>query len=282
MIHTYLHEISGVLSESTVQQYGERLARFDYWMTAEGRTKYDRKVVVDFIHHMQRKEVGHASIALHKTAISAFYTWLVQNEKITSNPVPNIKIGRHRSAKTADTCMFSEAEYAAIRAACRGQKLRFDFWEGAVVIGWNTGLRMGDIACLEWSEINFSEGMIDIVPNKTKRFEKRIQIPLTPEAHRFLSDMYGQRVSGHVFPAMFAQYSEDGAKHLSQQFTRICERAGVFDKSFHHLRHTLTSRLLTKGVPLNVVSGITGHTLPVLNRYSHAEFKDKWKAMVNL
>lgn len=280
MIQSYLQEIEGTLSPATVKQYRERLERFETWLLGRKLDrKWNRASVVAFLKDLTEQAYGRASIREHKAAISAFYTWLVENEVIASNPVRSMALGRYRSNKKTDDCVFTPEEYEKVKAACRGRKLRFDFWEGATVVGWNTGLRLGDVASLEWGAVNFSEEKIDIIPNKTKRFQKRVEIPMTAELHQHLQKIYPERISGHVFPAMHRQYVESGAKHLSQQFTRICESAGVFDKSFHGLRHALASRLLTAGTPLNVISGITGHTIPVLDRYSHAAFGDKVKAM---
>jgi integrase len=282
MIYLYLDEIKGVLSESTVEQYTERLRRFDYWMTANARRDYNRETVVEFIKHMQRKEVGKASIALHKAAVSAFYSWLVENGKIKSNPVKNLRMGRYRSQKKQDDCPITKEEYEKIKAACRQSKIRFDFWEGATIIGWNTGLRLGDIACMEWQSISLAYGKIELEPNKTKRLQKRVEIPIAPELNRWLQMNYPLRIDDKLFPAMYAEYAENGAKHLSQQFTRICEKAGVEGKTFHLLRHSLVTRLLSNGVPASIVSGITGQTLPVIDRYNHPSFSDKAKAMMHL
>jgi integrase len=278
-IKLYLKEIRGVLADKTVSDYTARLFMVQQFMEDTRKVKYDRSLVVDYLRRLAEKEVGKASISLHKSTISAFYTWLVENEYITRNPVPDIAGGRYRSKTKPDECAFTEEEYTKIKEACRNQKIRFGYWEGACIIAWNTGLRLGDIACLEWEAINFEAEKIDLVPNKTKRFAKRLEIPMTAEVKTYLQSIYKQRIGGHVFVSMCAQYRETGSKHLSQQFTRICQSAGIEGKSFHGLRHSATSRLLNAGVPISVVSSITGHTLPVLQRYSHVPFDLKAKAM---
>jgi integrase len=272
VIQAYLQEIAGTLSDVTVEQYSVRLQAFNAFC---GGKKFDRQIVVAFLKKLKEEGTGPASIAAYKSAVSAFYTWLVENDHIKSNPVRNLKFGRYVSPKKKDECLFTKEEYEALKVACDGRKLRFDFWKGAIIIGWNSGMRMGDVATLEWSEIDMDQRKLVLMPNKTRRFRKVIVIPMTAELHSYFLKEKQQKIAGYLFPAMKAEYEANGAKQLSQQFTRICERAGIEGKSFHHLRHTFVSRLLSTGAPLNVVSSITGQTLPVLNRYSHAEFESQ-------
>ena len=50
-----------------------------------------------------------------------------------------------------------------------------------ILIGIYTGLRLGDCCRLDWSQVNLPEGVIQLVPEKTKRHHKRIvTIPVHP------------------------------------------------------------------------------------------------------
>src|SRR5688500_7414699 len=130
MISAYLHEIAGSLADKTVKDRTLHLRRLEQFMAEGQRTKFDRQLVVDFLRNLKALEVGPASIALHKSSISALYSWLVDNEKIQRNPVRDLSMGSYRSNTKPDECAFTEEEYGKIKEACRQQKIRFGFWEG--------------------------------------------------------------------------------------------------------------------------------------------------------
>ena len=54
-------------------------------------------------------------------------------------------------------------------------------WHTLFLIGIYTGLRLGDCCRLNWSQINIAEGVIQVVPQKTKRHHQRlVTIPIHP------------------------------------------------------------------------------------------------------
>ena len=56
-----------------------------------------------------------------------------------------------------------------------------DEWHHLFLIGIYTGLRLGDCCKLDWSQINIAQGVIQIMPQKTKRHHQRIvTIPIHP------------------------------------------------------------------------------------------------------
>jgi integrase len=276
LLAAYLKEIQSTLAPKTVQLYTDRLNRFDKWIGE--RKVFDRKAVVGFLTYLRDMQYGKASIAFHKTAISAFYTWLVENEYSERNPVPDIPLGRYRSKHKPDDAAFTQAEYEQIKLVCATLRPRMKYWKGAVIIAWNTGLRLGDIACMEKSEIDMDGKRIRIVPNKTKRFEKSLEIPMSEELFAFLTE-WMPTVEDRLFPRMCMAYAKSGAMLLCKQFSEITRKAGIEGKTFHNFRHAYVSELLNKGVPISVVSSLSGQSFQVLQRYSHVGFDEKQAAL---
>lgn len=280
LLSAYLNEIESTLAPKTVADYRARLLKFAVW--AGDKPKYDRSTALRFLTYLRDMQTGKASVAAHKVALSAFYTWLVENDHLTRNPVRDLAIGNYRSKPKPDDAAFTAEEYAKIKAVCRGLKPYQSYWLGAVIIGWNTGLRMGDIACLERDEVDLGGRRLRIIPNKTKRFDKRLEIPMSEELYSYILTLLpveDMLPAQRFFPFMCEQYSHDGAKSLSKQFERICAKAGVKGKTFHCLRHTLTSKLMNVGTPISVISSITGNTLQSLQRYKHVEHELRVTAM---
>jgi site-specific recombinase XerD len=57
---------------------------------------------------------------------------------------------------------------------------------------------------------------------------------------------------------------------IKRSFATACNKAKIFDLTFHDLRHTFASHLVMAGVDLTTVSRLMGHkSLTMTLRYSH-------------
>ena len=135
------------------------------------------------------------------------------------------------------------------------------FWAWAVVAGLYTGLRLGDLASLEWSELQEREGLLVLLPNKTKRWGRDRWAVHTLDAPWVgaLGPIGGR--DGFVWP-MAARKAGRGGMGL-RGFGEICRRAGLATEgpqeagvrrkravklvTFHSLRHSFVTHLLRTG-----------------------------------
>ena len=68
-------------------------------------------------------------------------------------------------------------------------------WHTLFLIGIYTGLRLGDCCRLDWSQINLAQGVIQLMPQKTKRHHQRIvTIPIHPTLGAALLGCFGTQV----------------------------------------------------------------------------------------
>ena len=143
-------------------------------------------------------------------------------------------------------------------------------WRGAIIIGAQTGLRLSDVLSL--SEKNIDGTRLVIVPAKTAKSQKVVQVPLTPACIGWIADR-----KGDFFPTLKAQ--KKGT--TSTQFIRIMQKAGVpkeielaggmiAERTFHSLRHTFASMLAEADVHADVRQKLTGHSSSKIHqRYTH-------------
>jgi integrase len=134
---------------------------------------------------------------------------------------------------------------------------RFAYLKPLFIVALETGLRKGDLLKLRWSSIDFAEGWIRVVMEKTD-FEATI--PISAECERAL-DVCRKRpvVSSFVF------VDEDGQRlsetRVKRSYSLAKKLAGISRRCrFHDLRHTFASRLVSRGVNLKVVATALGHT----------------------
>ena len=141
--------------------------------------------------------------------------------------------------------------------AARRYFVRFAWLKPLFVVALETGLRKGDLLKLAWSSVDFREGWIRLVMEKTA-FEATI--PISSECQRALEICRARPV---VSPFVFVD--EEGhplsETRLRRTYAIAKTLAGITRRCrFHDLRHTFASRLVSRGVNLRVVATALGHT----------------------
>ena len=126
-----------------------------------------------------------------------------------------------------------------------------------------TGMRRGEIALLEWKNVNFEKRTIQLY--ETKNGESRV-VPLSTAAVKILRN-HVVRIDGKVFGM--------SAHAITYAFIRACKRCGFNDLHFHDIRHEAITRMVEKGLNILEVSSISGHkTMQMLKRYTHLKASD--------
>ena len=161
-----------------------------------------------------------------------------------------------------------------------------------LLIGIYTGLRLGDCCLLDWSQINIAEGVIQLIPKKTRRHHQRIvTIPVHPALGQALlpaieqSEQSNNRtiLSGPVLPLIAETYRTTRWK-VSYFLSHIFREANITtsvsiegrrhrtpEATFHSLRHTFVSFAANAGVPLHIVQSIVGHESTAMTRHYYHE-----------
>ncbi len=189
----------------------------------------------------------------------------VQQGLIASNPAgPQIRPFKERDSTRKEP--FTREEFATLQAFTR-DAYDHDEWEGLILLGGHTGLRLGDILGL--THKNVHKGNLVVRSAKTG---ETVTIPITPPVHRWIGEK-----TGPLFPLL----SSKTIQTVSGTFTRIMDRAGVERevetpggdvgrRSFHSLRHSFASWLANADVHSDVRKKLTGHKADGIHaRYTH-------------
>lgn len=160
---------------------------------------------------------------------------------------------------------FSHEEEERIFAICR--EMGGDWLLASTIARW-TGLRYGDVAHLEWGDVDFARGVIDTIPNKTKRHKVRVVIPMSADLVDVLKGA-NRAHEGFIVPSCAAAYP----KSPEPSFADILTKAGIDTNThtFHSWRHTFRTRLAEAGVSDEVSRRLGGWTnLKMAAHYDHA------------
>jgi integrase len=159
-------------------------------------------------------------------------------------------------------------------------------WKGAILCGYYTGLRLRDVADLEWSAVDLDRGTITVTTRKTLR---TVTMPIHSQFSAWLEKQTRGIGKAPVFPTL-AGKSGGGKSGLSMAFKRIMERAKIKGRllreangagrsqsslSFHSLRHSFNSAMANAGVLSEVRQKLTGHSSAKMNaQYTHHELEE--------
>ena len=201
------------------------------------------------------------------------------------------KIKRPRSSEKKVEC-FSMSEQKKIEQYILNEDGSRLF---GVLLCLYTGLRIGELLALEWSDIDMSKSELRV--NKTCHYGKdkngvfgRITdipktqssirtIPIPKQLMPHLREVKKKSRSTHI-----VSNGENPISMRSYQrsFSALLKKLNIPHRGFHSLRHTFATRALECGMDVKTLSEILGHKNPTvtLNRYAHSLMEHK-KEMMN-
>ena len=161
----------------------------------------------------------------------------------------NIRLAPERNARDR---IISEDEYARLIKAARSE-LRL-----AIILGYETAMRLGEILSLTWDRIDTRAGTVLLGSAQTKNGDGRI-VPLSEFALEAVKSV-PRRLNGSLF--------ESKSNTISPAFGKLARSLGIINVRFHDTRHTCLTRLRRGGVDIITIAAISGHkTLAMVRRY---------------
>ena len=157
-------------------------------------------------------------------------------------------------------------------------------WEGAVLAGYTTGMRLQDVTNLHWESVDLRNGLLSFGERKGN---KRVVVGLHPDFENWIrARQFPDDPESYVFPSL-ANRTGAGRNGLSKAFGRIMERAGVVGKvlrvrgakgstvkslSFHSFRHGAASAVFKNAALKDIARRVTAHSSRgVVDRYLHQD-----------
>jgi site-specific recombinase XerD len=179
-----------------------------------------------------------------------------------SADVPRVRVRRHGRLPSV---WRSEDVVAVLRAVDRASPVgKRDF--AMLLLASSLGMRVGDIRTLKLDDIDWHRASLSFRQGKTG---KTLELPLDDEVANALVDYIRHGRPPTAYRELFLRANapfvpfgpDDNLHFLLAKYRR---QAGVklpvqSRRGFHCLRHTVASRMLATGVPLEVISNVLGH-----------------------
>jgi site-specific recombinase XerD len=257
---------AGGFSPDTINDDRIYLGRFQKYVDAVGRTDLSELSQADILGFINVLSYS-TKATLHCTLCSlrGFLRYLAREGVLAADwsyLVP--KDSYKKEAKLPTTYTKEEIE-RMLSAVDRGSpKGKRDY--AMLVLACRLGLRASDICGLSLDHLLWSENLIVLRQEKTK---KRIQLPLLAEVGNAVIDYlkYGRPVSQLPYVFLHAgngyrRLQEPTLHSIVEFYLRRAGIANVEKKKHgpHALRHSLAGFLLQKKTPLPVISEVLGHS----------------------
>lgn len=181
---------------------------------------------------------------------------------------------RDQSMRVARTRTLAGArkQHAGLRPIAAGEYP--DHLTPLVLTALHTGCRRGELFKLRWADVNLAGHPQLTVRARTAKSGKTRHVPLNATAAAALKQWRKQNPDASL---VF------GLVDVKKAWAALLHAAGIQDFRFHDLRHTFASKLVQRGVPLNTVRELLGHSdIKMTLRYAHLAPENKAAAVALL
>lgn len=223
------------LSDDYLYQTGKRLERFDDdhgdWMACNISTE----VAGDWLHDL---ELAPLTVNHYRAAILQMFNFGIKTKAVEENPI--VAVDKLKGTP-GEVGILSPIEAADLLTHSSDEILP------AIAIGLFAGLRRSEISRLDWQEIDFEQGHIEVKAKTTKSAARRL-IPMRDSLRAWLS--INPQPRGPVMPTeMVYRTRLDAAK----------EAAGIAVWPHNALRHSFASYNLAAFENAPALAGEMGH-----------------------
>ena len=169
-----------------------------------------------------------------------------------------------------------------------------------ILLSLFSGLRIGEICALRWSDISFEEKLIFIrrtmqrlqnIQDSERKTRICISAPKSPSSIRqipipdglleLLRNNSGDK-NGYILTGKADTFMEP--RTMQRRFKKVLKAAGIEEVNYHVLRHTFATRCVELNFDVKSLSEILGHATVniTMNRYVHPSMEYKRQNMQRL
>lgn len=203
------------------------------------------------------------------------------------------KLKRPKTKEKQITCFTPSEQKKIEQAAMLDKRMKMR----GIILCLYSGLRIGELLALEWSDINFASGELTVsktchdskdasghyirITDTPKTDTSKRIIPLPKQIMQMLKEMKKNSTSPYVISGGDTVLS---VRSYQRSFELLLVKLNIPHRGFHSLRHTFATRALECGMDVKTLAEILGHksATVTLNRYVHSLMEHKKQMMDRL
>jgi site-specific recombinase XerD len=220
----------------------------------------------------KRKRYGH---------LRTFFNWMLDTDRLDASPLE--KVDQPKKEEKEPVYLDREDVKRLMRAIrahmettedAAGRTPDLAWLQSMIPVAVCTGLRRGELVALQWEDVDLAGRCLYVRHRgefRTKGNRER-RVPLRGDAEDVMRGLRmdaGDDPSGHVFTDRSGEPIR--RNRVSKRFKHMARKAKLDERvHFHSLRHTTGSWLAMRGVPIQQIQAILGHSdTSITERYSH-------------
>lgn len=245
-------------SPATIRTYRLQISKFFKWMEQHGSIEDPREITsvdaADYRNWLQAEGKLPRTVNTALASIEAFCCWMVDQGYIDYNPVA--KVRRVEQVEEAPKWLNRSERGRLIRFAEREKDIR----NTAVILTLlMSGLRAAELCELKHDDIVIGDRKGSIIVRKGKGNKRRV-VPIERDLRHWLSKYIANRhpTGDWLFPSQRGnQLTYMGVYQLCQA---VGNKAEMDNLTPHMLRHTFGHELAVRGVQLQIIQKLMGHS----------------------
>lgn len=295
-VREYLTNYRGQAKASTEKNRQRAIKYFLEYLGKGADVRLDalsRKTVQGFLPWvLERVAVG--TVKLYRAMLATAFNAAVDDELIPRSPMPRImKIENINPEIKRDVVKrqpFTPDELS---------RIFYTFpqpWADMALASFALGgLRLGEVCCLRWENVDFKRDVVTVETTKTDTTLEQVLPPLLKARLLARREMV-EEAEPYIFPDMARRYQREDSS-ISSEFSALLRAAGIVRAmpettlkgnrkkvnplSFHSLRHSFcTLGRCDSGVVPDIMRSIVGHNSELIERgYTTANIEHKRAAV---
>lgn len=266
-IYMAAKEQDGKMSKKSREQYRMCLEKLLYYfrMPLNEITVNHLRLYIQEISFNRKsgKELSKTTINQRKSIIRSFFTWLYEEEYINKNPSIRIKPDKNDSRPRKE---FTDIEIEAMRSC---SNLR----ERAIIdILYSSGIRVSEMCGLNRKDIDFEKREITVYGKGGKWRTSYVDASAIVSLKKYIDSR--EDTEDAVFVTQRKPNNRLTPSSIRKILYNVSIKSGVDNVIPHRFRHTMATKGINSGMPIESVQKILGHSqIKTTLQYAHVSLE---------
>ena len=287
LTHKAVSGLTGIKEKTVSSIINEKSTKFSFEICKGLDIEHKRY----FIAKEGKSTLSGRVILHHHLIISSILSSAVHWQLIESNPASRVKPPKAAPPKISH---FDEDTIHRVLSLLEEEPIKY---KTMIYITIFSGCRVGELCGLEWSHINFEEGLIEIRQSsqyvsgkgtitkapKNVSSERIIALPpmVIPVLKQYKKWQNEEKLKlGELWEENNRLFTQCNGKPIypatpSQWFVKFRRKHNLPDVTFHGLRHSNASLLISQGVDIQTIATRLGHTKATTTTTVYSHFLQK-------
>ncbi len=233
-MHYYLYVLRGFLERTTLPVSQITTDDIRHYLDQYSANSSASKVSMDNI----------------RRVLSSFFSWLEEEDYIRKNPVK--RIHKIKSIKTIKQA-YSDENIESLKDSCTSLRDKV-----IIELLSSTGMRVGELATLNKESVDFENKECVVLGKGGKQrkvyFDSKTKVHLKNYLHSRIDD------NEALFVSRFYPFNRLQISGVEVMLRKLGRKANVAKVHPHRFRRTLATKAIDKGMPVEQVQILLGHT----------------------